>query len=78
MAAVDPNFAAIIKQLMSPQNAERQEAEDLFNESKKRPELCVGNLVAILRSSPEAESRAMCAVLLRKVRFAPNTILYRF
>jgi hypothetical protein len=72
MAIVDRNFAAIIKQLMSTHNAERQLAEDLFNDSKKQPDLCVTNLVSMLRTYPEADSRALCAVLLRKVRSAPH------
>eukprot|EP00884_Botryococcus_braunii_P020479 jgi/Botrbrau1/7114/Bobra.0165s0131.1 len=67
MAAVDPMFVAVINKLMSTQNEERKQAENLFNEYKKQPDVCVTSLVMVLRTQPEPEPRALCAVLLRKV-----------
>lgn len=68
MATVDPMFVTVINKLMSTHNEERKQAEGVFNEYKKQPDSCVTSLVLVLRTLPEPEPRALCAVLLRKVR----------
>ena len=60
-------FETVIQQMLSSNNEARQAAETAFNEAKSNPDGLVGNLVRVLRNSPEAESRALCAVMLRKV-----------
>ena len=40
----------------------------MFAELKKHPDACAQQLVRSLRTSPSLEARALCAVLLRKVR----------
>ncbi|KAK9810031.1 hypothetical protein WJX72_003666 [[Myrmecia] bisecta] len=60
-------FEAMVGQLMSPQNDVRQHAEETFARIREQPDLCGTNLAAVLRRSANAESRAFCAVLLRKV-----------
>lgn len=64
----DPNaFASMISQMLSAQNEQRQAAEALFTEVKKNADLTTTNLLSLLRQSPDIESRAFCAVMLRKV-----------
>lgn len=75
MAALcDPSqpeaFDGLVKQLMSPSNEERRHAEGLFAEMRKHADPTALQLVRVIRTSPAAESRGMCAVLLRKVRDA--------
>lgn len=78
MAAVPPavssilgpdlnNAETLLKMLMSPSNAERGQAEGLFEECKKHPDPLVTTLVLVLHHSQAQENRAMAAVLLRKV-----------
>lgn len=64
---------AIIGQMMSADNEQRSAAEAAFNEARKNPDGLVGSLIQVLRSSPEAESRAFSAVMLRKVRLQLST-----
>lgn len=60
-------FAMMISQMLSPQNDQRQAAEALFSEVKKNADLTATNLIGLLRQSPDVESRAFCAVMLRRV-----------
>ena len=60
-------FASMISQMLSPQNEQRQAAEALFTEVKKNADATTTNLLKLLRQSPHHESRAFCAVMLRKV-----------
>lgn len=69
----DPMFVTVINKLMSTQNEERKQAENLFNDYKKHPDTCISGLITVLRTVPETDARALCAVLLRKVCFL-NTI----
>ncbi|BDA40930.1 Importin-5 [Coccomyxa sp. Obi] len=57
----------MISQMLSPQNDQRQAAEALFSEVKKNADLTATNLIGLLRQSPDVESRAFCAVMLRRV-----------
>jgi hypothetical protein len=60
-------FAMMISQMLSPQNDQRQAAEALFTEVKKNADVTATNLIGLLRQSPDMESRAFCAVMLRRV-----------
>ena len=55
------SFEQLIQQLMSTENQNRSRAEELFNHAKQQPAALVPKLTA-------SEARALCAVLLRKVR----------
>jgi len=68
-------FDGLVKQLMSPSNEERRHAEGLFAEMRKHADPTALQLVRVIRTSPAAESRGMCAVLLRKVRRTKRTRL---
>ena len=62
-------FEQLITALMGSDNQSRQAAEGLFNQMKEaNGDACVTNLVALLRTSPQQDSRTLTAVLLRKVR----------
>ena len=63
------SFEELVQQLMSPENANRTRAEELFNQAKQQPDLLVSQLMAVLRQSHASESRGLSAILLRKVRF---------
>ena len=60
-------FGALIQQMLSAQNEQRQAAEAVFAEVKSNADLTVTNLLGLLKQSPNTESRAFCAVMLRKV-----------
>ena len=60
-------FAMMISQMLSPQNDQRQAAEALFTEVKKNADVTATNLIGLLRQSQDMESRAFCAVMLRRV-----------
>ncbi len=60
-------FSALIQQMLSAQNEQRQAAEAVFAEVKSNADLTVTNLLGLLKQSPNTESRAFCAVMLRKV-----------
>ena len=62
-------FSALIQQMLSAQNEQRQAAEAVFAEVKSNADLTVTNLLGLLKQSPDTESRAFCAVMLRKVAF---------
>ena len=64
-------FSSMIGQMLSPQNEQRQAAEQAFAEAKKQPDLCASSLIMLLRRSDQTDSRALCAVLLRKVLCRP-------
>lgn len=66
MAASAP-FEQLAQHMLSADNEARQAAEAAFEEAKKQPDVLVGNLVQSLRGCQEAEIRALCAVMLRKV-----------
>lgn len=61
-------FEALLNALASSQNEQRAAAEAALTELRKYPDACASQLVRSLRSSPDLQSRALCAVLLRKVR----------
>lgn len=68
LVAGDANaFEALLQLLMSTQNEQRTHAEHVFTELKKHGDACATHLMRSLRSSPNLESRGLCAVLLRKV-----------
>ena len=62
-------FEQLVTVLMSPDNAARAAGEAQFAGAKaSSPDgLCAG-LLSVLASSASTDSRAFCAVLLRKVR----------
>jgi len=62
-------FEQLVSVLMSPDNAARAAGEAQFAGAKaSSPDgLCAG-LLSVLTSSASVDSRAFCAVLLRKVR----------
>ena len=62
-------FEQLVSVLMSPDNAARAAGEAQFAAAKAAsPDgLCAG-LLSVLTSSGSVDSRAFCAVLLRKVR----------
>lgn len=64
----DQAMAALLQGLMSSENEVRSQAETAFAELKKHPDACVTKLIQGLRTNPDAASRSLCAVLLRKVR----------
>lgn len=61
-------FEQIVQHMLSANNESRQAAESAFEEAKKQPDVLVGNLVQSLRGNQETEIRALCAVMLRRVR----------
>ncbi|GLC44476.1 hypothetical protein PLESTB_000069200 [Pleodorina starrii] len=66
------SFAGLINQTLSPDNATRRTAEDLYGQLKQqRPDACATNLLQLLRSSHDARVRSTCAVFLRKL-FKPS------
>lgn len=60
-------FETLLAMLMSPENDQRSHAEKIFAELKTHADACASHLVRSLRTSPEVQSRGLCAVLLRKV-----------
>lgn len=68
LVAGDANaFEALVAALMAAENDQRARAEQALAELKKHPDACISQLVRSLRTSPSLQSRALCAVLLRKV-----------
>lgn len=74
----DPTpFETLISTLMSTNNDQRSQAETLFNLCKQtHPDTLSLKLAHVLHSSPAPESRAMSAVLLRKLLTAGESSLY--
>ncbi|KAM7500304.1 hypothetical protein LguiA_024718 [Lonicera macranthoides] len=74
----DPTpFETLISTLMSTNNDQRSQAETLFNLCKQtHPDNLSLKLAHVLHSSPTPESRAMSAVLLRKLLTAGESSLY--
>ena len=68
--AGDPSaFSQMVSQMLSPQNEQRRAAEALFSEAKKvQGDFTASSLVALLRQAQQMDTRALCAVLLRKVQ----------
>lgn len=60
-------FEALLSALASSVNEQRAAAEAALTQLRKHPDACAAHLVRSLRSSPDLQSRALCAVLLRKV-----------
>lgn len=71
-------FSALIQQMLSPQNEQRQAAEAVFAEVKASADLTVTNLLGLLKQSPNTESRAFCAVMLRKVSAVQIPLKFSF
>ena len=69
-------FELMVQQMMSPQNETRDEAEKVFSRVKDRADLCIGNLMRMLRTQPDQSLRAFSAVLLRKVCTCDSDIFY--
>jgi hypothetical protein len=62
-------FEQLVSVLMSPDNAARAAGEAQFAAAKaSSPDALCAGLLGVLRSSASTDSRAFCAVLLRKVR----------
>ena len=61
-------FEGLLQLLLSAQNEQRSHAEAVYAELKKQPDACASHLVRSLRTNPDLQGRALCAVLLRKVR----------
>ncbi|EFC44019.1 karyopherin beta [Naegleria gruberi] len=60
-------FEQVIANILSPDNNIRNQAEAYYNSTKSNPDLCVGSLVQLLRSSQHIHVRGLACVLLRKV-----------
>jgi len=60
-------FSQLVEQLLSADNEPRKHAEELFEKLKQVPDACAGNLLAVMRSSPNVEHRSFAAIMLRKV-----------
>lgn len=60
-------FSQLVQQLLSAENEPRKHAEALFEQLKQHPDACAGNLLAVVRSSPDVEHRSFAAIMLRKV-----------
>lgn len=65
-------FEALLVQLMSNQNDQRDAAEAIFTAAKNFPDQLVAQLVCCLRTSTRAEPREMSAILLRKASGNPR------
>lgn len=63
-------FQQLVAQLLSQDvvGDQRKQAEAIFDQVKQHPDACAGNLLAIMRSSPQVEHRSFAAIMLRKVR----------
>ncbi len=60
-------FELMVQQMMSPQNEIRDGAEQVFTRVKDQPDLCISNLLRMLRTQQDQSMRAFAAVVLRKV-----------
>eukprot|EP00887_Chlorella_sp_A99_P003368 scaffold26.g3368.t1 len=58
-------FEQLLSALTSSANDQRSSAEAALAELRKHPDACASHLVRSLRSSPDLQSRALCAVLTR-------------
>lgn len=67
VAGDQPAFEGLLHMLMSAQNEQRSQAEQIFSELKKHPDACVSQLIRSLRHSPDLQARSLCAIMLRKV-----------
>jgi hypothetical protein len=62
-------FETVLNKFLSNDNAERQRAEEVFNELKQAsPDATVTHLITVLRRAEATEYRTICAVILRRVR----------
>ena len=64
--APDPQFEQLVSQLLSADNESRKQAEAAFEQLKANPDVCCGNLMAVMRTSGNAEHRSFAAIMLRK------------
>jgi len=66
MASNIQQFEQLIGQILSTDNAARQQAEAAFNETKKNPDLCILSLLELVRSSQHEQVRGLALVLIRR------------
>jgi len=60
-------FELLLRQLLSPDNTLRNQAEQSFNECKKYPDNTVVHLLQLLRGSADTEVRSLSIILLRRM-----------
>ena len=60
-------FETLLAGLLSQDNQTRAASENAFTALKAHQDACVSHLLRSLRSSPDLQSKGLCAVLLRKV-----------
>mmetsp|Transcript_5977 Transcript_5977/g.11754 ORF Transcript_5977/g.11754 Transcript_5977/m.11754 type:complete len:1102 (-) Transcript_5977:756-4061(-) len=60
------SMEALLRQLQSPDNSIRNQAENAFNATKQQPAACMRALVALATGSADEVVRATAAVLLRR------------
>ena len=61
-------FEAMVQQMLSAQNDVRDGAEKVFSRVKDQADLCISNLLRLLRTHQDQSIRSFSAVLLRRVR----------
>ena len=61
-------FEAMVQQMLSAQNEVRDGAEKVFSRVKDQSDLCISNLLRLLRTHQDQSIRSFSAVLLRRVR----------
>jgi hypothetical protein len=66
-----PEFENLVGQLLSADNAVRQQAEGTYEQLKAHPDGVLELLLRCLRQSSKVENRQFCAIMLRKVRMVP-------
>jgi len=69
-------FETLLHMLMATDNEQRSQAETMFEEIQKTPDICASQLIRGLRAPEGAEVRSLAAVLLRRVRSAVLTRLF--
>lgn len=69
-------FETLLRMLMATDNEQRSQAENMFEEIQKSPDVCASQLIRGLRAPAGAELRSLAAVLLRRVRSAVLTELF--
>jgi hypothetical protein len=60
-------FEVLVAQLLSADNANRKQAEDVYEQLKAHPDGLLELLLLCLRQSPQVQNRQFCAIMLRKV-----------
>eukprot|EP01027_Heterolobosea_sp_BB2_P017416 GEZU01024672.1.p1 GENE.GEZU01024672.1~~GEZU01024672.1.p1 ORF type:complete len:931 (-),score=263.30 GEZU01024672.1:811-3603(-) len=69
-------YEQVVKNLMSPDNTVRGNAETYFNNSKAHPDFCVSSLIQLLRFSNDAQVRELSCLLVRKCIAKTEDSLY--